>query len=245
MKQCGVYVIENTTNGHRYVGSSNDIKKRRSKHKRMLRNGKHHSQYLQRAWNKYGEESFIFTPLILCDEENLFLYEQMCIDALRSEYNVAICAEAPMLGRECSEETKRKMSKAQSGENHHNFGKHHSEETKRKISEALMGQQSPNKGKHHSEEAKRKMSEAKSGKNNYWFGKHHSEETKQKTSEALKGRVVSEETRAKMSEAHKGELNFNFGKHLTEDTRMKMSESGTAAWKKRKTMKSLTNNKEN
>ena len=39
-------------------------------------------------------------------------------------------------GSHVSEETKRKMSKAKSGQNHPMFGKKHSEETKKKIGNA-------------------------------------------------------------------------------------------------------------
>ena len=43
------------------------------------------------------------------------------------------------LGYKHSTETKRKISEAKSGENHHFYGKPRSEEDKRKISEALKG----------------------------------------------------------------------------------------------------------
>ena len=75
-----------------------------------------------------------------------------------------------------SEESKNKMSEANSGENHPNYEKHLSEETKKKISEARTGTTL-------SEETKKKMSVAKSGENNPMFGKHHSEEGKKKISE--------------------------------------------------------------
>jgi hypothetical protein len=68
----------------------------------------------------------------------------------------------------CTEETKRKISKAnkglQAGENHFNYGKHLSEETRQKMSEAHKGCISGMKGKHHSEEARQKMHKAKEGK---------------------------------------------------------------------------------
>jgi predicted transcriptional regulator len=85
-----------------------------------------------------------------------------------------------------SEETKRKMSEAQKGENHYLYGKHLPEETKRKMSEARKGENHHLYGKHHSEETKRKISEARKGENHHLYGKHHSEETKRKISEACK-----------------------------------------------------------
>ena len=98
-------------------------------------------------------------------------------------------------GKQCSEETRKKLSEAQKGKpkseetrkklSEAQKGKKYSEETKKKLSEA-------NKGKHISEETKKKMSEAKKGKyigkDNSFYGKHHSEESKKKMSEANKGR---------------------------------------------------------
>ena len=61
------------------------------------------------------------------------------------------------------------------------------EEQKRKISEAMSGEKNHMFGKHFSEEHKRKISEANTGENNYWYGKHFSEEHKRKISEAQTG----------------------------------------------------------
>ena len=73
--------------------------------------------------------------------------------------------EAYKKGKKLSEETRKRISEMNKGENHPMYGKHHSEEAKKKMREA-------NKGKHHSEEAKKKMREAKKGENNPAFGKH-------------------------------------------------------------------------
>ena len=63
----GVYCILNTTNEKRYVGSSVHVKQRFAEHKRDLKKGKHCNIVLQRAWKKYGEDSFCFVVL----EENV------------------------------------------------------------------------------------------------------------------------------------------------------------------------------
>lgn len=44
------------------------------------------------------------------------------------------------------------------------LGKNHSEDTKRRISKSKKGKSPPNKGKHHTEDAKRKISEGHKGK---------------------------------------------------------------------------------
>lgn len=53
----------------------------------------------------------------------------------------------PMYGKNHSEETKAKMSKAKEGYVPWMKGKHHTDETKKKLSEARKGVSSPNKGK--------------------------------------------------------------------------------------------------
>ena len=64
------------------------------------------------------------------------------------------------LGKQPSEETRKKMSESQNGENHPLFGKHHSAETRTKMSQSQ-------KGKHHSAETRTKMSESHKG--NHWY----------------------------------------------------------------------------
>lgn len=56
----GVYFIINAINNKVYVGSSTDCIKRKRDHFRLLKSNKHDNSYLQRSWNKYGEENFLF-----------------------------------------------------------------------------------------------------------------------------------------------------------------------------------------
>lgn len=70
-KICGVYKIENTINGNIYVGVSIDCDYRKKSHIRLLNNNKHTNSHLQRAWNKYGEKSFIFSIIEKCNKEDL------------------------------------------------------------------------------------------------------------------------------------------------------------------------------
>ena len=54
-----IYHIINTVNNKRYIGQTINFQVRKNTHLRNLRDNKHHSLKLQRAWNKYGEENFI------------------------------------------------------------------------------------------------------------------------------------------------------------------------------------------
>lgn len=88
---CGVYLITNTTNGNVYVGQSCRVTRRWHQHLSTLRRGIHSNGHLQRAWNKYGDDSFRFDFIEQCDraEESLCASEQKWVDLLRPEYNIA------------------------------------------------------------------------------------------------------------------------------------------------------------
>jgi group I intron endonuclease len=208
----GIYSITNKINGKRYIGKSENIKGRWKGHKSELRHNKHHCEHLQLAWNKYGEDSFVFEKICeVWDVNNLRKIEQTFIDLYKSYdgrfgYNEERYADERKI---VSDKTRKKISENHwdcSGENNPMFGKRFSEETRKKMSEALKGkmagENNPMFGKHHSEETKKKISEAILGEKNHNFGKHLMEETKKKLSEANKGKLPSEETRKKMSENH-------------------------------------------
>ncbi len=167
---CGIYQIRNKINNKRYVGSSNNIEFRWRKHISFLTRNKHPNKHLQGAWNKYGKDSFEFTVLLICVEDELLDQEQTCLD-VKSEYNISKLAgkvemtnelkaklsdiakrNACWIGRECSEETRRKMSKSRKG---------HicTEETRKKISMAQIGITKP--GHIRTEETRKKISESR------------------------------------------------------------------------------------
>lgn len=83
----GIYKITNNIDGKSYYGSSKNIRKRWLKHKNELNKNKHINILLQRAWNKYGEDNFIFSVVEECDVENLLIIEQKYLD-LNPEYNI-------------------------------------------------------------------------------------------------------------------------------------------------------------
>lgn len=130
----GIYSIVNTTNGKQYIGSTSNFQKRKVDHLFFLRKGKHHSQYLQSSYNKYGEDNFQFNLLLQCSQEELILIEQYYIDFYKPEYNMSKTA-GTTFGTKRSKETKLKMSLAQKE-------KTISEFTKKKQSEIKVGKPS-------------------------------------------------------------------------------------------------------
>ena len=83
----GVYKIVNKATGDEYIGSAAHFQSRWKAHIKELRGGRHHSPYLQRSWNKHGENAFEFKKLLVCSRQNLLVYEQLLLDALQPKYN--------------------------------------------------------------------------------------------------------------------------------------------------------------
>ena len=84
---CGIYCIENKVNGKRYIGKSIDVERRWNEHITQLRNNNHSNEYLQRSWNKYGENAFDFCVLEVCESEMLNNREIYWIDYYKSFTN--------------------------------------------------------------------------------------------------------------------------------------------------------------
>lgn len=86
----GIYCIENIVNGKKYVGQSTNIRVRWISHRSSLNCNIHSNKHLQRAWNKYGKQSFKFYVLKECKEDELDITEQYYIklfDTYKNGYN--------------------------------------------------------------------------------------------------------------------------------------------------------------
>lgn len=96
LKSTGIYKIQNITNFKCYMGSAQiSFTNRFGRHRHDLRKGIHHCKYLQNAWNKYGEESFIFVPLLEKPPEECIDWEQHFFDFYQPEYNILKTAKHP------------------------------------------------------------------------------------------------------------------------------------------------------
>jgi group I intron endonuclease len=238
-KKIGVYQIVCKITGKRYIGSTRrSFRRRFNDHILYLNRREHHCSHLQNAWNKYGEDNFLFLIVDILDKKDCFKYEQSYFDTIDNSmlYNTSFLAQGGV-GRKSgflvSNETREKISaimkdrwtkikagvlpgiSEEAAERKRLFftGRVLSEETRRKISKRKI-----------SHETKKKMSDAQ-------MGKKKSEETKRKLSEIQKLRhPASEETRRKISEAgigrkHSAETKLKMSRPKSEETKKKMSES--------------------
>lgn len=159
-----IYITVNKINLRKYVGQHSAWKPH------YLGSGK----YLRRAIRKYGEENFerIIIDIAssqkeLDDKETHYINFAFGVNTAKSVdwYNVKDGAQnggnkyAGLTPEEYREQCE-KISKANSGENNHMYGKKHSEETRRKM---------------------RVSASKRTGKRNVMYGKRGSEHSKSKT----------------------------------------------------------------
>jgi len=150
----GIYKIICLSTGKIYIGSSVNIHDRWSVHKCELRSNKHGNKYLQKAWNKYGEQNFEWQILQPVESELLMAMElewfnkTQCCDP-KYGFNMSKNPNNVMLGRKHNEQSKLKMSNAHKGkfltDKHKNnirnyrIGQKQTEETRQKIGIAHRG----------------------------------------------------------------------------------------------------------
>lgn len=189
---CGIYAIKNRFNDKVYIGSSINIPKRFCQHKSVLIHGKHHSDRLQKSWNKHGENGFDFVPLFICSKNLLNFYEERTIKGFDSSnpskgYNLSLIIDSKHYH---SEATRKKLSQNHTGILNSRFGATLSQAHKAKLSWV---------GRHHTVETKQILRE----KN---LGKKQSPETIYKKRVALIGMTRTPETRKRMSLAQTGRI---------------------------------------
>lgn len=149
-KYC-VYMHKNKLNGKIYVGLTSMIPEER------WSNGKgYHTGHFRYAIDKYGWDNF--EHIILKDnptKTEASYWERYYIQQYNSTdrnygYNISLG------GHPQTEETRRKIS-----ENHGGFdGRKHTKESKLKMNKSSSGENHPNFGKHHSKQLKIKLSKS-------------------------------------------------------------------------------------
>lgn len=167
----GIYKIINVVNNKFYIGSAVNFSRRKTRHFSELRTNKHNNSKLQNAWNKYGEDAFVFAVVeeikdkgLLLEVENRWLKEHVGKDYC---YNIGVDATAPMLGM--------------SGEASPTWGYKHTKNSLKKIGaasktrvqseEEKAKRRKSMKGHHVATSTRAKISATLSGEGNYWYGK--------------------------------------------------------------------------
>ena len=91
-KDAGVFQVKNTANGKVLLGSSLNLEGPLNGHRFMLTIGRHRNEALQREWNEFGPEAFVFEILEVVRGSNdpdfnlddeLTLLEQIWLEKLQ------------------------------------------------------------------------------------------------------------------------------------------------------------------
>lgn len=179
---CGIYLITNNINGHKYVGQSKNIEKRFKGH---CKDGKwSNNSAIDLAIQRYGETNFQLEILeelppnpTLLSEREIFWIDYYNTYDNRADYNLTKGGEFPFgnpmnypelrkkvsdakKGIPMAEETKLKLSKA-------NKGRKHTKEAIEKIRQTSSGRK-------WSKHQKERHSKERTGDGNPMYGKHHS-----------------------------------------------------------------------
>lgn len=116
----GVYSIVNNTDNRAYIGSSaKSVFGRINAHRNALRKGTHYNPHLQRAWNKDGEDAFMFDVVEFHEPDFCLSMEQYWINMLnvcnpKFGYNVAPAVYSAY-GQRRTEEQKENIRKSIAG----------------------------------------------------------------------------------------------------------------------------------
>ena len=197
----GIYRIRNIENGNCYYGSSKEIEKRWEKHLRELNNNKHINIVLQRAWNKYGKEKFIFEvieEMCVFDKEKILKLEQEYLNQ-NPEYNIGkISSGGDNLTNNPNKQQIIRKIKTSIQKKMDALTK---EEKREKFARPLSKNPNWNGGKTFCVCGERKSYKAKTctkcrdryGKNNSFYGKSHSDESKKAIAKNKEGKYCGKQ----------------------------------------------------
>jgi group I intron endonuclease len=210
----GIYLIYCLANQRVYIGQSKNIMKRLGCHLASLKKGNHENDYLQKAYNKYGDDMFVFRPIESIENSSLEYItarEQHWIDQFDSMnpsrgFNLRKAGNRGAF----TKETRAKMSEAAKAN-----AKILSEEEKEKLREIGRKQAALMKGKKLGPMPK---------------------EQRENLILAQTGKKASEETKKKMSETRKEmyKISPKKGKPTSEETKEKLRETTRAYWERKR-----------
>ena len=184
-----IYRITNMANGKFYIGSADSFARREWQHKYYLKRNTHKNPRLQAAWNKCGEEMFVFEVVeeIPAGDDQLVWEDKWLRDCVGKPdcYNVNTLATAPRLGLTLSKESKQQLSANRkgkhAGEEHYRYGQTVSDEVRQKIGDTQRGKpKGPGRKVSAAGKAKIRANIEAGRSHMHWLGRTHTEEAKQK-----------------------------------------------------------------
>lgn len=145
LNKCGIYCIRNTVNNKVYIGKSKNIYVRIASHIQLLNNlSKDENRHLINSWYKHGCDKFEYFVLeyLELDENLLKERELYWIDVYDSTnrnkgYNLRRDSSTNMI---VHEETRKLLSKSNSGENNPNYGNKWTDKMKSDLSKKIKDQ---------------------------------------------------------------------------------------------------------
>lgn len=177
--ESGIYRCLCLENDCSYVGQAQSLLIRQYHHTSALNCNKHQNQYLQRSWNKYGPDAFVWEVLELCpvedlDEREIFWIEEL--DSFKHGFNCT-AGGGGLRGYKQSDETKAKHAAVTRSIWTPERRARQSERMRDPNSPArLVGPRNPAYGKDHS------------GAKNGMYGRHHTEAANELNRQAHLGR---------------------------------------------------------
>lgn len=119
----GIYCITCLINGRKYVGATRRFSERKYHHFHTLRKGTHRNDFLQRSFDKYGEENFEFQVLESVEHgkplHELEVHWIKTLDTFNNGFNLTLGGEITKQ----SEYTKKKRSESLKGKNNPMYGR--------------------------------------------------------------------------------------------------------------------------
>lgn len=207
MKRHIIYgLVDPNSKELRYIGYSSEIDRRIKDHHRPI--------YLK---VKSHKNNWLKSLLAQGREAELILIEEYDSAEQLPQAEIDMVEYFRYLGADLTNGTR--------GGDGHRKGDKLSEETRRKLSEAFSGEKHPMYGKKHTEDSRKKISDALSGEGHPLYGKHHPISTIEKMSKTKTGKVCSAEHKAHIGDSKRGENNPWFGKTRPQETRKRMSEA--------------------
>ena len=190
-----VYQIKNTKTNTKYIGSTEHPESRKNRHFNDLKNSKHHCVHLQRSYNKYDDDDFIF-EIIYEGDDHRIVEQQLIDENYDSLYNTSRYASGGDLisyhpkRDEIIEKMKKSLNiRYKDPEYRMKFSK--PKELNHNWKGGSVEKHETCKCGNKKQYSASQCIECydKSGVNNPFYGKAHSDETKKKISESKKGSI--------------------------------------------------------